>query len=334
MADRTRLGVLLLVLSGACLGLSPVLVAVADTAPATAAALRAGIAAVALAPFVAVEVRRRGRAPRRPVVFAAAAGVALGVDFSCWNVSIADAGAGVATVLINVQVVLMPLLVFLLEGARPHRSIWVMAPMILLGVGLAGGLADTGLRGTAGTGVLFGVIAGAGYTCYLYLVRRGTSDHDGHPLSVLMVACAAAAGTAALIGGAGAGLDPPPGPGSWVDLGVLALVGQVLAFALINRGTALLSPGTSGPLLLLPSVFAVPLAALLVHDVPSATQVLGCAIVLGGAWAAGRRATRAATRSPAPTAAARTTCPASPRSPAPRCGRPRAAADPRPPGAP
>src|SRR5215475_10625176 len=56
-------------------------------------------------------VERRRRGPRRPAAHlgAAAAGAFLAVDLVLWNHTIADVGAGVATVLGNLQVLFVAL---------------------------------------------------------------------------------------------------------------------------------------------------------------------------------------------------------------------------------
>ncbi len=195
-----------------------------------------------------------------------------------------EAGAGIATVLVNVQVLLMPLLVLLVERIRPEPVTWVLAPMMLLGVGLAGGLGSASV-GTSPTtiGVVLGVAAGAGYTGYLYLLRRGAVGQNHWPITVLCTACGSAAVTAMIVGVVAGVLSMPTSAEAWALIVVLALVSQLLAFVLINRGVVGLPHSTSGVLLLLPSVFALSLAAVVLDQIPSLSQVIGCAVILTGA---------------------------------------------------
>src|SRR5215831_17984109 len=96
------------VLGAACLSASAVLIKLADTGPATAAFYRCFLA------LAVVEHRRRG--PRRPAAHlgAAAAGAFLAIDLVLWNHAIADVGAGIATVLGNLQVLFVALAAWVL----------------------------------------------------------------------------------------------------------------------------------------------------------------------------------------------------------------------------
>jgi drug/metabolite transporter (DMT)-like permease len=282
-------GALLLIAAAACLSASGVLISASEVAPITAGALRVGLALVVLAPLALVEWRRRGPMPRRALACGAMAGVALGIDFSCWNVSVVEAGAGVASVLINVQVIGLPALLWVLDRAPIPRRLWLIAPVMLVGVALAGGVLRSGGHGPAAHGVLLGLAAGMAYACYLYAIRRGAPDADRWPIGVLTVACAVAAATAACIAVLTGDASVPGTARAWLMMAMLALLGQVAAFALINRGTARLTPDVAGPLLLLPTVFAVPMAAVALDEIPTVTQVVGCLVVLGATWYATRQ---------------------------------------------
>ena len=110
----------LLVLTGAaCLSVSAILVKAAAADPTTLAFLRCAIAVVFLIPLAWWEKRKNGRLPTRGIVVSVVAGVALGGDYLMWTRSIFDAGAGLATVLINVQVVVLPVLAWIVDRDAP-----------------------------------------------------------------------------------------------------------------------------------------------------------------------------------------------------------------------
>ena len=69
-----------------------------------------------------------------------AGGALLGVDMTLWAESVRSVGAGVSTVVVNVQVVILPLLAFLVLGERVRRTFVLAVPVMLVGVALAGGL--------------------------------------------------------------------------------------------------------------------------------------------------------------------------------------------------
>ena len=73
--------------------------------PVTAAFFRCALALPVLVPLAIWEQRRLGRRPLRSRVTAVVAGLFLAIDLVLWNHAIADVGAGIATVLGNLQVV-------------------------------------------------------------------------------------------------------------------------------------------------------------------------------------------------------------------------------------
>src|SRR5690348_7114938 len=97
--------VLLAILGAACISASAVLIKLADTGTASAAFYRSLLALPLLAVLAVLEQRRRGPRPLRSRLGAMLAGVFLAIDLVLWNHAIADVGAGIATLLGNLQVV-------------------------------------------------------------------------------------------------------------------------------------------------------------------------------------------------------------------------------------
>ena len=171
--------VLTAVLGAACISSSAVLVTLADVGAATTALYRCVLALPVLVPIAAIERRRTGPRPVAVRLRAAVAGLFLAVDLVLWNHAIADVGAGVATVLANLQVVFVVLIVWLLLRERPPRHYLIVLPVVLAGVVLVSGLAGhhaAGLHPAAG--IAFGAGTSAAYACFL-LILRGNGQQDG-----------------------------------------------------------------------------------------------------------------------------------------------------------
>jgi len=100
-AVRPGRPVLRATLGAACISSSAILVTLAHTGAATAAFYRCLLALPVLIPLAVLEQRRRGPRLLATRLYAVLAGVFLAVDLVLWNHSIADVGAGVATVLGN-----------------------------------------------------------------------------------------------------------------------------------------------------------------------------------------------------------------------------------------
>lgn len=271
------------VLSGAlCLSLSAILVKLAGVDAATTAVLRCAVSVIALIPLALHERSRRGPLSTRGAGWAIAAGIALGIDYAAWTASIFHVGAGISTVLINVQVIVLPLLAYLIGREPLGRRFLIALPAMLLGISLVGGLWETGSlgdRAIAGTGL--GLLAGIGYGVYLFLTRRAAREEPGRMIQALTWATASAAVTAAAIAPFSGGVHLSGiSARSWMLLTVLALLGQVVAWLLIHHGSIRLRPTTTAALLLIQPILALALAALVLAEYPNALQLSGALIVL------------------------------------------------------
>lgn len=164
----------MVVAGAACTSSSGMFIKLSEVNAGTAAFLRCALALVVLVPLAWVEWRRIGPRPLRLLSLDLAAGVLLGLDYVCWVQSIHDLGASIATLLLNVQLVVFPLLARFLTGARLGRRFWLTAPVLLLGIALAGGAIGRAEPGSdPASGVLFGGIAGVAFAGYLFLIRLG-----------------------------------------------------------------------------------------------------------------------------------------------------------------
>ncbi|WP_326796995.1 DMT family transporter [Streptomyces sp. NBC_01808] len=293
----------------ACISLSAIFVKLSDVNAGTAAFLRCLLALLLLAPLAAVELRRLGPRARRPVLTDLAAGLLLGVDFVFWAASIRDVGASIATVLLNIQVIVFPLLARLLTRTPLPRGFWLTAPVLLAGVALAGGAIGNPEPGSNPvTGILYGTAAGVAFAAYLFLTRlagthpRTTSYRnpalDAAPHSpprrhIAVPVCTAtfsAAVASGVLGALWTGIDPMPEPAALGWLAALATLGQVLALLLITPALPRLAPATGAALLLLQPVLAIATAVAFLGERPTATQYAGCVLVIATVWYATRGA--------------------------------------------
>src|SRR5215218_6082283 len=118
---------------------SAILVRLADVSPSTAAIFRCAYALPVLGALALWEDRRFGARGRRDRLLAAAAGVFFAGDLIFWHHAIEDVGAGLATVLGNLQVVIIPFAAWALLGERIERRILVALPLVCSGVVLISG---------------------------------------------------------------------------------------------------------------------------------------------------------------------------------------------------
>lgn len=285
-----------------CIASSATLVRLAEVEPATAAVFRCLYALPVLGLLMLREDRRFGRRPARARATAAAAGVFFAADLVLWHHAIAAVGAGIATVLGNLQVVIVGFVAWWLLGERPSARLVIAVPVVLVGVVLITGVVGADAYGEdPAKGVVFGVGTSIAYAGFMLLLRRGAGDLR-RVAGPLFDATAVAAVCAALSGPVAGGLDMVPSwPGhGW--LGLLALTSQVVGWLLISVSLPRLPAAVTSLTLLLQPVASVGLAAAVVDERPSPAQLAGCAVVLAGVvWAArGRRREEVSTSADAP----------------------------------
>lgn len=260
---------------------SAIFVRLADVAPSVAAVYRCAYAVPLLIPIVVVEIRREG--PPRPgaVVAAVGAGVWFAMDLVCWHISIGAVGAGLATVLANMQVVLIGLLAVVLPAQRITRRELAAIPIVMFGVILIAGVLGTPVWGNHPTlGAVMGLITAVSYTGFLLLMRRATPNPRAQATPLLVATIVACGGALAVVPFEhGASLVPSWPAHGWLLL--LAATCQVLAWLLIARSLAQLRPVVMSLLLTIQPIGSLMLGVLLLGERPAFAQVLGAAMIVG-----------------------------------------------------
>ncbi len=267
-------------LGAVAIAFSSILVRLSHASPSTAAIFRCAYALPVLGLLAWREDRRLG--PRRWTErrIAVASGVFFAADLIMWHHSIGDVGAGLATVLANIQVVLVPLVAWAVLAERPGRQVLAALPVALLGVLLISGVLEQGAFGRdPARGTVFGLGAGIAYAGFLLLLRRGGADirRPAGPLFDATATAALVCVVAGLIIGDAELVPKWPGAG-WLI--TLALTSQVLGWLLITTSLPRLPAALTSLLLTIQPVGSVALAALIFGESPSALQLVGVAMVL------------------------------------------------------
>ena len=114
---------------------------------------------------------------RRTFGLCAVAGVFFAVDLITFHYAVDVLGAGLGTVMGNVQVVIVALVAWLVFGERPRREVLVAIPIMLAGVFLISGIVGTGAYGSdPALGVQIGLVTAVSYAGYLLVIRRAAPD--------------------------------------------------------------------------------------------------------------------------------------------------------------
>ncbi len=280
--------VLIAVLGAACISSSAILVTLANVDAVTTSLFRCVLALPALILLAVLEQRKLGPRPRASRLYAALAGLFLAVDLVLWNHAITDVGAGVATVLGNLQVLFVGILAWVVLRERPDRRYLLTLPVILIGIVLVSGMLGghaSGSHPLAGIG--FGIGTSAAYACFLLMMRK-TAGHTPHVAGQLADATVGAAVGSVVIGLFFGGLQltvPWPAFG-WLLM--LALLSGTVGWLLITSSLPKLPAAMSSLLLLLQPAGALVLADVVLGQRPTIVQVLGAVLVCVGVLAATR----------------------------------------------
>jgi drug/metabolite transporter (DMT)-like permease len=282
------------VLGAVAIAFSSILVRLSHASPSTAAIFRCVYALPVLALLAWLEDRRLGARSWKDRRWAIASGGFFAADLLLWHHSIADIGAGLATVLANIQVVLVPLVAWAWLSERPGRRVLAALPLALLGVVLISGVLERGAYGVDPTrGTLFGLAAGVSYVGFLLLLGRAGVDvrRPAGPLfDSTAVAAVLCVGAGLIIGDADLAPDWP-GAG-WLI--VLALTSQVLGWLLITVSLPRQPAALTSLLLMIQPVGSVAFSALILAESPSVVQLAGVLAVLAALVVATYRGGRAA----------------------------------------
>lgn len=227
------------------------------------------------------EVATRGPMSRRAIATSALAGVFFTGDLITFHVVVDLMGAGLATVMGNLQVVIVALAAWLLLGERPRRAVFLAIPVMLAGVVLISGVVGAQAYGAdPRAGVAIGLVTALSYAGYLLVIRRASPDH--RPAGPVAIATAVTGILAGLFGAAVGNLDLTPG---WPALGFLiayGVVSQSIGYVAIQAALPRLPAVISSVLLLVQPVATLVLGVLLLGEDPSGEQLLGVLLVVGG----------------------------------------------------
>ena len=287
MTSDTDRRTMLIALAGAvAISFSPVLYVFSGTNPSTGAFFRMLYALPALA-LLAYLVRSADTRSSRTRWMAFGAGLILAPDMLSYHSSMIFIGIGIATLIGNSQVIIVTLASWKLFGEKPNPAILISLPVVVVGLALISGIADSEPYGEDPVkGVIFGMMAAFFYSSFLILFRY--SNRELAPSSSVQLDATAGAALGLLVLGllplSGYAIEPldlqPIWPGhGWLI--VLALLCQVAGWLAIAHALPRLPAAhVSFAVLLQPVLTLVWGYVILDQDGHSQNQVMGIFLVL------------------------------------------------------
>ena len=287
MTSDTDRRTMLIALAGAvAISFSPVFYIFSGTNPSTGAFFRMLYALPALA-LLAYLVRSSDTRSSRTRWMAFGAGLILAPDMLSYHSSMIFIGIGIATLIGNSQVIIVTLASWKLFGEKPNPAILISLPVVVVGLALISGIADSEPYGEDPVkGVIFGMMAAFFYSSFLILFRY--SNRELAPSSSVQLDATAGAALGLLVLGllplSGYAIEPldlqPIWPGhGWLI--VLALLCQVAGWLAIAPALPRLPAAhVSFAVLLQPVLTLVWGYVILDQDGHSQNQVMGIFLVL------------------------------------------------------
>jgi len=264
-----------------CISFSGILYRWSGVSPETGVVFRALYGLPFLAAVAIVEWRRLGPMSPRAVGLSLLAGVFFTVDLLTWHYAIEYVGAGLATVLGNLQVVIVALVAWVLFKERPRTAVLLALPVVLAGVVLISGVIGADAYGrNPGLGSAISLVTAFAYSGYLLTIRRSTPDH--RPAAPVAIATFSTAAVGIVVGVLAGGLDPIP---SWPAHGYLLALGftsQFAGYLAIQVSLPRLPAVLTSLILLVQPVTTVVLSAILLGEAPSVAQLSGVVLVVVG----------------------------------------------------
>ena len=279
IARRPRLAALI---GGLCIAFSGIFYRYAAVSPSTGTVYRALFGLPLLLLVAVAEHRRNGPLPARAGRLAAVAGIFFAGDLLFWHHAIEYVGAGLATVLGNLQVIIVGVVAWLVLGERPSRATLMALPVVLIGVVLISGVVGSGAYGAdPALGVVLGLATAVCYSAYLLIIRIGGRD-PRRPAGPVAIATIAVALTASGVGAVGGDLDMLPPPASLFWLAMLGISAQSFGYLLISISLPRLPAVVTSVILLVQPPTTIVLSIILLDERPSVVQLIGVAMVIGG----------------------------------------------------
>ena len=261
-----------------------VLVRLADVSPLTAGFFRA-VYALPILLILWLLTKGSDKRPPGDRRLGFASGLLLAADLWAFHAAIAAIGAGLGTLLANIQVVFVALAAWAIHDERPSTTALVAVPLVFTGVALLSGLGQADTYGSDPVaGVILGVASGVLYASFILTYRAANRSRT----SAIGTLLDATAGTAVGAGLAGLATGTIDLGFSWPAHGwllIVAVLAQVFGWLMLGHALPRLPALTTSVLIMVQPVGALIWGALIFSERLSALQGAGVAVILIGVTA-------------------------------------------------
>jgi len=223
---------------------------------------------------------------RKGVQIAVICGVLFACDIALWNTSIMLSKATISTLLANLAPVWVGIGSMLFLKEKPSRTFWTGTFISILGVTIIIGI-DQVLQANLNFGNILAIIASMFYGAYLITARKGRNTLDTFSFTTIsMVASTVVLGFICLV-------TSTPLWGfsttTWLALGTLGIVPQLLGWLAINQALGHIRPTVASVTLLSQTVFTAIFSVLILGEILTFHEIGGAVVVLVGIYLVNRK---------------------------------------------
>jgi len=275
---------LLLFFGVLCISWSAVLVKLADVSGFGSAFYRMFFGTIGIIP-VWLYFRKPITSPQG-VKIAILCGILFACDIAIWNTSIMLSKASISTLLANLAPVWVGVGALLFMKEKPTRIFWLGTIIALFGVSIIIGINEV-LEAKLNLGNGLAIFASMFYGAYLLTVRKGRVNLDTFSFTTISML------TSTVILGLLCLFTSTPLWGfsttSWLALGALGIVPQLIGWLAINQALGHIHPTIASVSLLSQSVFTAIFSVLLLGEILTLAEMGGALVVLVGVYLVNRK---------------------------------------------
>jgi len=223
---------------------------------------------------------------RKGVKIAVICGVLFACDIALWNTSIMLSKATISTLLANLAPVWVGIGSLLFLKEKPSKIFWIGTFISILGVTIIIGI-DQVLQANLNFGNILAIIASMFYGAYLITVRKGRISMDTFSFTTIsMLASTVVLGLICLFTSTPLwGFNTT----TWLALGTLGIVPQLLGWLAINQALGHIRPTVASVSLLSQTVFTAIFSIFILGEILTFHEIGGAAVVLAGIYLVNRR---------------------------------------------
>ena len=282
--DHPWVHYLLLLFGILCISWSAILVKIADISGFGSGFYRLLIGTIGIIPVWLYF--KKPITDRYGVKIAIICGILFACDIALWNTSIMLSKATISTLLANLAPVWVGIGSLLFMKEKPSRIFWIDTFISILGVTIIIGINQV-LQANLNFGNVLAIIASMFYGAYLITVRKGRNSLDTFSFTTIsMIASTVVLGFICLVTSTHLwGFSTT----TWLALGTLGIVPQLLGWLAINQALGHIKPTAASVTMLSQTAFTAVFSVLILGEILTIHEIGGAVVVLVGIYLVNRR---------------------------------------------